>query len=108
VRVQWQSWLLSLIFAWLIELAAFANAISSCVENILFVVRFCRDCAVDTPSAPALHDRRVCLTSVAAPIDKASTVTDSNPYPNPNPNPNPNPYSALFFFPPALSSSSEE
>jgi hypothetical protein len=36
------SWLLSLIFAWLIEVAAFANAISSCVGDILFVVRFCR------------------------------------------------------------------
>jgi len=61
VRVQWQSWLLSLIFAWLIELAAFANAISSCVENI-FLPR-----AVVARRARALHDRRVCLTSVAVP-----------------------------------------
>ena len=42
------SWLLSLICAWLIELAAFANAISSCVENILFAESCC--C---TPSACA-------------------------------------------------------
>jgi hypothetical protein len=54
--------------------------------------------AVVARRARALHDRRVCLTSVAVPIDKASTVTDSNPYPYPNPNPNPNPYSSLLFF----------